>query len=465
MLTSFTALQLRDPAIADADRVLRTCVHYGFCTGTCPTYVLTRDENESPRGRIDLIRAMLERGGPPDDATVRHLDSCLSCLACRTTCAAKVDYARLIDIARAYVETNHRRAWTERMLRGLIARTLPYPRRLRAALAAGRLVGPLSRWMPGRLAGLAALAGGARASARGPAPGVYPADGERRCRVLLLAGCVSSVLGADIHAATLRLLRRHGCDVVVASEAGCCGALPLHMGRESQARRLAQANLAAWARFVGPKARDPVDAIVVDASGCGTTLKDYRRWPGGPVAEAVGALARDVTEVLDELGVRPTGNAPRLRVAYHDACSLQHGQRVIDPPRRLLAAAGFEVHEVPERHFCCGSAGTYHLLQPDTASTLGRRKADHADSVDADAIAAGNLGCLVQIGRYASTPVLHTIELVDWATGGPMPGALAGRMLRQRTAPEAARADAAATSATSTSTGTAPPGANDLGVW
>ncbi|MCC7115108.1 MAG: glycolate oxidase subunit GlcF [Burkholderiales bacterium] len=430
MQTSFSADQLRDPAIADADRVLRTCVHYGFCTATCPTYVLTRDENDSPRGRIDLIRAMLERGGAPEPPTVHHLDRCLSCLGCQTTCAAKVDYARLIDVARAHIESNFRRPLGDRLLRGFIARTLPHPTRLRVALRLGGFARPFARWLPGRLGAMAELASDRARAAPGPAAGVYAAAGERRSRVLLATGCVPSVLGGHVHAAALRVLRRHGCEVVVDADAGCCGALSLHLGREREARELARANIAAWAAHAGDRDAGGVDAIVVVTSGCGTTLKDYGRWPGGEAAARQGALVRDVTEWLDALGVRPDGSVPRYRVAYHDACSLQHGQRVTEAPRRVLSAAGFDLHEVPERHFCCGSAGTFHLLQPELSRTLGKRKGGHVDAVGADIAAAGNLGCIVQINRHAATPIVHTVELVDWATGGPRPEALAGMALR-----------------------------------
>jgi glycolate oxidase iron-sulfur subunit len=424
--TAFTLEQLAQPEIAEADGILKTCVHYGFCTATCPTYVLFRDENDSPRGRIDLIRAMLEKGGTPAAKTVHHLDRCLSCLSCVTTCAVKVDYAHLIDIARAHIETNYRRPLGERLLRRMIAELLPYPWRFSVALRLARLASPLASVLPARLRNLIHLAAGWPVTGEILRPGISPAEGNRKMRVALLPSCAQQALDKNINAATIRLLRRHGCEVVVAAGVGCCGALPLHMGHQAQGKALARANIAAWSAQL----RNGLDAIVINASGCGTTVKDYAHLVGGEDARRISGLTRDVTELLAELGLS-RGDGEPYRVAYHDACSLQHGQRVTDQPRRLLARVGFNVLEVPERHFCCGSAGTYNLLQPDIAVALGQRKAAHIASVDPDIIAAGNLGCMVQVARFVKSPVVHTVELLDWATGGPMPKALRGRSLRK----------------------------------
>jgi glycolate oxidase iron-sulfur subunit len=450
--TSFTPEQLTQPGIAEADGILKTCVHYGFCTATCPTYVLFRDENDSPRGRIDLIRAMLEKGGPPDAKSVHHLDRCLSCLSCVTTCAVKVDYAHLIDIARAHIEEHHRRPLGERMLRRMIAELLPYPQRFALALRLAQFARPFAGLLPVRLRNLMTLAAGRPAAGEILPPGIHRAAGPRQLRVALLPSCAQQALDRHINAATIRLLRRHGCEVVVAAGVGCCGALPLHMGREAQGKTLARANVAAWSAEL----RNGLDAIVVNASGCGTTVKDYAHLVGDEQARRIGALTRDITELLDALGLQKADAAP-YRVAYHDACSLQHGQRVTSQPRKLLAQAGFEVLDVPERHFCCGSAGTYNLLQPDIAVALGQRKAAHIDSVDPDIVAAGNLGCMLQIARFTNAPIVHTAELLDWATGGPMPAALSHVLLR-KPAPRPAPA------ATSKSAGAAPD-PNAIGVW
>jgi glycolate oxidase iron-sulfur subunit len=450
--TAFTPEQLAQPEIAEADGILKTCVHYGFCTATCPTYVLFRDENDSPRGRIDLIRAMLEKGGPPDAKTVHHLDRCLSCLSCVTTCAVKVDYAHLIDIGRAYIETNYRRPVGERALRLLLANLLPYPRRFAAALFLAAMARPIAGLLPRRLRNLVMLADRQKSAGEIVGPAVLPPIGATVKRVALLPGCAQQALNRDINAATIRILQRHGCEVVIAPGIGCCGALPLHMGRAEQGRALAADNVAALAAEL-----ENLDAVIVNASGCGTTVKDYGHLVGSVNARRFAALTRDITEFLAALDLAE-GAARPYRVAYHDACSLQHGQRIASEPRRLLSRGGFKVIEVPERHFCCGSAGTYNLLQPEIAATLGERKAAHIGSVDPDIIAAGNLGCMVQIGRYTDLPVVHTVELLDWATGGPEPPALSRRKLRTPVSePDVAAANIAVASP--------PIDPNAAGVW
>jgi len=439
MQTHFTLKQLQDPRLAEADSIIQSCQHFGFCTATCPTYTLLGDENDAPRGRIDLSREMLEAGGAPTAKTVGHIDRCLSCAACMTTCAVRVDYLHLIDRARAHIETHYRRPLPERLLRALLARVLPYPARFAAALRAARLLRPFARLAPGRLASMLALGGRqARGSEADLAPGVYPAQGRRRFRVALLAGCAQRVLAPEINRATLRLLTRHGCEVVVAPSAGCCGSLALHMGREAQAQAAARQNVRAW----GPL---ELDAIIVNASGCGTTVKDYDhllQHDAGCAGEAarLSALAADISEFIASIGLNAPPAPRRIAVAYHDACSLRNVQRVTRQPRDLLSQAGFAVKDVPESQFCCGSAGTYNLLQPRIAAQLGARKAAHAQSTGAAVIAAGNLGCTVQIGLYAQLPVVHTVQLLDWATGGPLPAALEGIELREEAPPPPAAA-------------------------
>ena len=428
MQTAFTTAQLERPEIADAAAILKDCVHYGFCTAVCPTYVLLRDENDAPRGRIDLIRAMLEKGGAPDAKTVGHLDRCLSCNSCMTTCAAKVDYMHLADIGRAYIERHYRRPLGDRLLRALLARVLTRPNRFRAAVRAARLTRPLARMLPKRLRPLLTLAPSRLPAAQeATRVGTYPAEGTRKLRVALLAGCVQQALAPRINAATIRLLTRHGCEVVV-SDTGCCGALPLHMGREDQARALARTAIAAWR---DAERGGALDAVVVNASGCGTTVKDYGKIfkheaDIAEMARSIAARALDVTELLSRLALKPPARRIPLAVAYHDACSLQHAQKVVEPPRALLRAAGFRVLDVPERHFCCGSAGTYNMLQPAIAEQLGRRKSAHIEGTGAAVVAAGNLCCMTQIGLYSGLPIAHTVELLDWATGGPLPEALRG---------------------------------------
>ena len=425
MKTDFTASQLADPSIAAADGILRTCVHYGFCTAVCPTYVLTRDENEAPRGRIDLIRAMLERGGRPDAKTVGHIDSCLSCNACMTTCAVDVDYLHLADIARAYIDEHYRRPLGDRLLRWLIARTIPDPLHFVRTVRLTRLARPVRGLLPRRLRTLVELAPASLPPGQ-DFIGTHPAEGARRMRVALLQGCVQQALAPAINAATIRLLTRHGIEVVVPPAAGCCGAFTLHMGKQDLATAAAARNVDAWHAELEAGG---LDAVVVNASGCGTVVKDYARLLAGDPARckkaaAVAAIARDVTELLKPADLQLPETAVPLIIAYHDACSLQHAQKIRKEPRALLCTAGFDVRDVPEGHFCCGSAGAYNMLQPDMAEALGRRKTGHIESTGATAVAAGNLGCLAQLGRFTGRPMLHTVELLDWATGGPLPAAL-----------------------------------------
>lgn len=427
MQTNFTPAQLADPNLAVADEILRKCVHCGFCTATCPTYVLLGDEADSPRGRIYLMKEMFEKDKPASAAVTTHIDRCLSCLSCMTTCPSGVTYMHLVDMARVHIERTYARPRRERMLRTLLNAVLPYPERFRAMLAAARLARPFSPLLPPRLRRMIDLAPAGDLS-RPPKPQVFAAEGPRRLRVALLAGCVQQVVGAAINAATVRLLTRHGCEVVVAEGSGCCGALTHHLGREAEALSFVKANIAAWQRL---RAEGGLDAVVINASGCGTVVKDYgfmlRSDPDWAAAAAeISALTRDVTEVMAALGLKPPAAERRLVVAYHAACSLQHGQRIREEPKALLRQAGFEVRDIPEAHLCCGSAGTYNLLQPDIALQLRDRKVANIESVAPQVVAGGNIGCLMQIAAGTRLPVVHTVELLDWATGGPQPAALAG---------------------------------------
>ena len=429
MLTNFTPRQLEDPATRESSGILRNCVQCGFCLPACPTHAEVGDELDSPRGRIFLIQHMLESGGPPPPETVRHIDRCLSCLGCAAACPSGVDYGHLVDHARVHIETHYRRPLADRLFRRLVSFVLPRPRLFRLALLLARPAALMSALLPRRLRGMVESLP-ARVDPPSPtsAPQVFAAEGGiARKRVAMLTGCAQQVLGTRINEATIRILRRHGCEVVVAAGTGCCGALTHHMGREAEARAAARANLAAWGReFDG----QGLDAIVINASGCGTTVKDYGHlFANDPAwrdtAARIAGLAVDVSELLVELGVRadaaPAG-APV--VAYHDACSLQHGQKLSAPPRALLAASGFDVREVAEGHMCCGAAGTYTLLQPDLSGRLGRRKAANVRATGAAVAAAGNLGCLLHLERFGGLQALHTVELLDWATGGPRPRAL-----------------------------------------
>ncbi|WP_136645322.1 glycolate oxidase subunit GlcF [Tabrizicola sp. YIM 78059] len=430
MQTNFSPEQLADPGIARANQILRSCVHCGFCTATCPTYQVLGDELDSPRGRIYLIKDMLEAGRPADEKTVKHLDRCLSCLACMTTCPSGVHYMHLIDHARAHVEKTYRRPFMDRVLRAVLARVIPYPRRFRLALLAAKIGRPFAGMVPdARLRAMLAMAPKTIPPvSRNDDPQVFPAQGERRMRVALLTGCAQKALNTDINDATIRLLRRLGCEVVVARGAGCCGALTHHMGKADLAHASAAANIRAW---MAEKREAGLDAIVINTSGCGTTVKDYghmfRTDPAlAEDAATVAGLAKDISEVLTRLGL-PEGAPKGLRVAYHAACSLQHGQQIKTAPKDLLRRAGFEVVEPTDSHLCCGSAGTYNLLQPEISAELKRRKVATLEAKAPQVIAAGNIGCMMQIGSGTAIPVVHTVELLDWATGGPQPRALRGR--------------------------------------
>lgn len=444
MKTEFSADQLADPQTAESHAQLRKCVHCGFCTATCPTYVLTGDERDGPRGRIELIKAMLEKGGPPAAETVVHIDRCLSCLSCKTTCPSGVDYAQLIDHGRAHIEAHYRRPLAEQILRWALPQVLTRPLHLRIGLALGRLAQPLEPLFQAlKLVPLAALLRLVPASRRGglgvgapnrgsgvqtpkpqPLPtgagGLsYPSSGSPRGRVALLQGCVEPALAPTIRAAAIRLLTRAGFDVILAPGEGCCGALSEHLGRVDEASGFARRNLKAWAQ-VGP-----FDHIVTTAAGCGTTLKAYgHRLAGDPAAARVAASARDVLELIAQAGLPPVTRPGKLSVAYHAPCSLQHGQAIKAGPAALLAEAGYEVRQIAEGHLCCGSAGVYNILQPDLAGRLRTRKAQAMERTGAAVVAAGNVGCIAQMRGAVTAPVVHPVELLDWATGGPMPAAL-----------------------------------------
>jgi glycolate oxidase iron-sulfur subunit len=427
MQTNFTAEQLRDPDIARANEVLRACVHCGFCTATCPTYAVLGDELDSPRGRIYLIKDMLENDRPADARTVKHIDRCLSCLACMTTCPSGVHYMHLVDHARAHIERTYRRPPLERLLRWVLARVIPNPTLFRLALLGAKIGRPFAFLMPdARLRAMLAMAPAQIPPvSRNDDPQVFAAQGPRRLRVALMTGCAQRALNTDINDATIRLLTRLGAEVVVARGAGCCGALTHHMGQTDQSHAAAARNITA---FMAEKRAGGLDAIVINTSGCGTTVKDYgHMFRTDPAmagdAATVAGLARDVSEVLEMLS--PGGQTPEpLRVAYHAACSLQHGQQIKTLPKDLLKRAGFEVVEPADSHLCCGSAGTYNLMQPEISTELKRRKVATLEARAPEVIAAGNIGCMMQIGSGTQVPVVHTVELLDWANGGPKPPAL-----------------------------------------
>ena len=417
--------------MAVSEKILRTCVHCGFCTATCPTYLLLGDELDSPRGRIYLIKDMLENDRPATVDVVRHIDRCLSCLSCMTTCPSSVHYMHLVDHARAHIEKTYRRDVADRVLRAVLANILPFPERFRLALAGALLAKPLRPLLAGlpvigqRLAAMIALA-----PSRFPAreiPDVAPVVATpKRGRVAILEGCAQPVLKPSINAATRRLLARCGVEVIAPQGEGCCGALVHHMGREGDALDFARRNVDAWTVEI----ERGLDAIIVTASGCGTTVKDYGfMLRDDPVyaakAARVSTLALDVTQYLAKLDIAYPTPLKGLRVAYHSACSMQHGQQIRDEPKRLLSAAGARVLEPAEGHICCGSAGVYNILQPEIAGRLRDRKVRNLERLDPQVVATGNIGCMTQIATGTPIPLVHTVELLDWASGGPVPEGLA----------------------------------------
>ena len=428
MYTNFTSEQLKHPDMDDVNDALTRCLQCGYCADICPTYQITGDENENSRGRVKLIKEMLEQGGRPDNETVRHIDRCMSCLACMSTCPSFVNYMRLVDHAREYIEDNYQRPLRDRLQRWTLANVLPYPDRFRLAISGARQVKPLSFVMPGKVRNMMELLP-ARVPPPSPndKPQVFPAIGKRKQRVALMTGCAQKALNTDINDATIRILRRHGCEVVVAQGAACCGALTYHMGKAKESRVAAARNIQAWMKEVNDAG---LDAIVMNTSGCGTVVKEYghmfRNQAQAEDAEKISALAKDISELLSKIELE-IKLKPDMRVAYHATCSLQYGQRVRFAPKKLLKKAGFTVIESRDAHTCCGSAGTYNLLQPEVSVQLKERKVKALEQGAPDAIAAGNIGCMMQIGSGTELPVVHTVELLDWVTGGPVPGALEGQ--------------------------------------
>jgi glycolate oxidase iron-sulfur subunit len=439
MQTTFSPEQLTDPAIKRSNEILRSCVHCGFCTATCPTYQILGDELDSPRGRIYLIKDMLENDRDPDEKTVKHIDRCLSCLACMTTCPSGVHYMHLVDHARDYIEQRYKRPFTDRVLRWILARILPYPMRFRVALLGAKMGRPFARFIPdARLRAMLEMAPKVIPPvSRNDDPQTFRAEVPRKKRVALMTGCAQKALNTDINDATIRVLTRMGAEVVVAQGAGCCGALTHHMGKTSESHATAAKNIKAWCAEMDGGG---LDAIVINTSGCGTTVKDYghmfRNEALAADAARVSAIAKDVSEVLIDL-VKETPMAADAAVsegvvvAYHAACSLQHGQQIKTFPKDLLKKAGFTVVEPADSHLCCGSAGTYNLMQPEISGQLKERKVRTLEAKNPDIIAAGNIGCMMQIGSASSVPIVHTVELLDWASGGPKPPALDQSTSRQ----------------------------------
>ena len=426
MQTFFNEDQLLELDFKRSNEVLRACVHCGFCTATCPTYQVLGDELDSPRGRIYLIKDMLENNRVPDQKTVTHIDRCLSCLACMSTCPSGVHYMHLVDHARAYIEDKYKRPLFERLLRWALVKILPYPTRFRLALLGAKIARPIARFLPDpRLRAMIAMAPKqVPPVSRNDDPQSFAPSIARKKRVVLMTGCAQRALNTDINDATIRLLQRLGCEIVIPQGQACCGALTHHLGKTTESHVAAAQNIRAWQ---GEIDQGGLDAVVINTSGCGTTVKDYghmfRDTDLAEQAAQISSLAMDVSELLMQLEM-PDLEQKNIKVAYHAACSLQHGQQIKTFPKTLLQKAGFTVLEPADPHLCCGSAGTYNLMQPEISSQLKTRKVANLEALQPDIIAAGNIGCMMQIGSGTAVPVVHSVELLDWATGGPQPAAL-----------------------------------------
>ncbi len=429
MQTSFSIAQLADPNIAEADKILRNCVHCGFCTATCPTYVTLGNELDSPRGRIYLIKEMLENDRPADAGIVKHIDRCLSCLSCMSTCPSGVHYMHLVDHARTHIEETYNRPIVDRSLRAMLAMILPYPGRFRLALKAAKFARPfrgLVKALPGMkpMAAMLELAPAiVHARNKFSTPGEFKPANTINGRVAVLTGCAQPALDPGINRALIELLLRKNIEVVLPEGEGCCGALVHHMGRENDALASAKNNIDAWMREVE---KSGLDAIIITTSGCGTTIKDYGYMLRNDAeyaerAAKISALAKDATEYLATLDFGEPTTASNMVVAYHSACSMQHGQKITRQPKELLIKAGFVVKDVPEGHLCCGSAGTYNMMQSEIATTLRNRKVKNIEKTGADIIAAGNIGCITQIAGGTKIPIVHTVKLLNWAWGGEKP--------------------------------------------
>ena len=429
MQTHFSPAQLSDPKIQEANDILRKCVHCGFCTATCPTFVETGDERDSPRGRIWLMRELLESPQTVSKDTRHHLDRCLGCQSCMTTCPSGVDYIHLLDIGREKMDVIAPRSLADKLMRRMLGMIIPHAGRFHMMMrfaVLGRIFAPL---MPRQLqAALSKLPQSLpKLDAIGSQNKVFPANKPQPVkRVVLLAGCAQRALDPAINQSTIRVLNRLGIEVVVRAEAHCCGALTQHIGETESAVKSIRQAIDAWDAEINGKG---VDAIIANASGCGTMVKDYGHVmaddPGyAAKAKHISALCKDVAEIIGDIGIddiiQPIDDGARPVIAYHSACSLQHGQKIHDLPQELLRRAGFDVRKPVNGHLCCGSAGVYNILQPDMADNLKARKKDSLVKTGADFVAAGNIGCIAQLDDSA-LPVRHTVQFIDWASGGPKP--------------------------------------------
>ncbi len=422
MRTNFTPEQLADQEIAEMQQILRACVHCGLCTAHCPSYNTLGDELDGPRGRIGLIQDALE-GEKITPALVTHMDRCLSCLACMSACPSGVDYMHLADLARTKIEDAKVRPWHQRAYRSFIYYLTRHPLIFRITLFFA-LFGKLFFWLlPKKLKpALDFTPADLRALSKSKATHevIHPALGPTRLHAVAFTGCAQQVLAPEIDAATIRILTRHNIELTVIRGAGCCGSMPLHLGKREEARSLAWQNISALPHNA--------DFVITNAAGCGLTMKDYSHLiPDNERAQNFSARVLDVSEMLQHLGYQPLAKPPGAgqTIAWHGACALQHGQRIDELPRRLLTQAGYHVVMPRDPHACCGWAGTYHLLQNQLSLDIRARKADALNACNADIIASGNMGCLMHLAPELKATTAHFVQLLDWASGGTAPKSFA----------------------------------------
>jgi glycolate oxidase iron-sulfur subunit len=427
MKTGFTPDRLSEPRVAAANDILRSCVHCGFCAPACPTYQITGDERDSPRGRIWLIRDVMEGVGVPQAEAVFHLDRCLECMACMPACPSGVDYGHLISIAREEIEMRGSRFWAPRIWRAGLAGVLTRPGLVRGLFALARGMRWLMPVLPGRLKrGLELANAWHQTDAPGPLPSTSPAMDGFKGRVGILMGCVQAGIAPSINQALIRLLTRAGIEVVILAGATCCGALDKHLGRGRAARDRARVVIGAIEQA---DAAGPLDVVIQTASGCGTMMKDYEHLLGDDSewaarAKAVAGRIRDSSEYLNGLALSFDAPLPPLNVVWQAPCSAANAQGLGPEAPALLTRAGFTVTEPDDSGRCCGSAGAYNILETEMADTLGQLKAAAINRAGPDVVASGNIGCLVQLAGRLDVPTLHLVELLDWAAGGPVPASL-----------------------------------------
>ena len=429
MQTNFTKKQLQDPNISSADGILRKCVHCGFCNATCPTYQIVGDELDGPRGRIYLIKDMLENDKPANEKITKHIDRCLSCYSCMTTCPSGVNYMHLVDHARNHIEKTFTRPFFDRLIRSLLSKILPSPTLFRIAGYSARLFYPFRFLFPKKIKNMLRYMPNSFPASKQENKEIYQSAGKTYARVALLTGCVQRVISPQINDATIDILNRHGVEVIVPKQVDCCGSLNHHLGKEDLAHKSFINNINSWFNWYEEK---NLDAILVTTSGCGTTLKDYgyifRDHPDKELrkkAKMVSSLAKDVTEYLGKnIKLNYMKKDKKFKIAYHSACSMQHGQKIHQQPMDLLKKTGNEIVEIPDGHLCCGSAGTYNLLQDEMATELLKRKVSNINKVKPDFISTGNIGCMTQISSGTQIPIVHTIEILNWYTGGEKPKAI-----------------------------------------